>query len=80
MWNRLKHKNIVPLLGITSSPLQFVSDWMPGGDMREYIKKHPDADRLGLVRVPPVAFNSTLTSAGSYVMLPKAFVSFTRAT
>jgi serine/threonine protein kinase len=80
VWSRLKHKNIVPLLGITSSPLQIVSDWMPGGDMREYIKKHPDADRLSLVHVPPVAFDSTLISAASYVMLPKAFSSSTRAT
>jgi hypothetical protein len=48
--------------------------------MREYIKRHPDADRLGLVRVLPVTFDPTLISAASYVMLPKAFVSFTRAT
>jgi serine/threonine protein kinase len=80
VWNRLKHKNIVPLLGITPSPLQLVSDWMPGGDLREYIKKYPDADRFGLVGVPPVAFDPTLIPVASYVMLPKAFASSTRAT
>jgi serine/threonine protein kinase len=44
-----------------------------GGDLREYIKKHPDADRLGLVRVLPVTFDPPLIPAASYVMLPKAF-------
>jgi hypothetical protein len=48
--------------------------------MREYIKKHPDADRLGLVRVPAVAFDPALIPAASFVMLSKAFASSTRAT
>lgn len=49
MWKRLAHPNIVPLLGITSTPLQLISEWMPGGDLTEYIKKNPDVDRLDLV-------------------------------
>ena len=49
MWKHLKHQNIVPLLGITVTPFQLISDWMSGGDLTGYIKKHPDADRLGLV-------------------------------
>ena len=52
MWKRLIHPNIVPLLGMTSTPLQLVSEWVSGGDLTEYIKKHPGADRLSLVRVP----------------------------
>ena len=52
VWKRLEHQNIVPFLGITSSPLQLISEWMPGGDLMEYIKRHPDADSLGLVGVP----------------------------
>jgi len=56
IWKRLRHLNILPLLGVTISPLQLISDWMPGGDLSEYIKTHPDADRLGLVSSPPVAF------------------------
>ena len=39
------------LLGITSTPLQLISEWMLGGDLTEYIKKHPSANRLGLVGI-----------------------------
>ncbi|KAF9644868.1 kinase-like protein [Thelephora ganbajun] len=49
LWKRLEHKNIVPLLGITSTPLQLISGWMPGGDLTGYIKRYPDADRLSLL-------------------------------
>ena len=56
MWKRLVHPNILPLLGITITPLQLISTWMPGGDLTGYIKNHTDADRLGLVCGPHVAF------------------------
>ena len=56
MWKRLTHPNIVPLLGVTLVPPQLISEWMSGGDLRDYIRKNPDANRLGLVGVPPVAF------------------------
>ena len=49
MWKRLEHQNIVPFLGITLTPLQLVSEWMPGGTLAEYIKKNPGTDRLVLV-------------------------------
>ena len=58
MWKRLNHPNIVPLLGITVSPFQLVSDWMSGGDLPEYLEKHSDADRLGLVGFHSVTFTS----------------------
>lgn len=61
MWKRLEHQNIVPLLGVTSTPLQLISEWMPGGDLTGYIKKYPGADRPGLVRVSAVVFDLTLT-------------------
>jgi len=54
MWKRLTHPNILPLLGITITPLQLVSNWMPGGDLPGYIEKRSDADRLKLVGVSPV--------------------------
>ena len=79
MWKHLEHKNIVRLLGITSAPLQLISEWMPGGSIVEYIKKHPDADRLGLVGVPLVMFDPTLTPATSYLMPLVAFITSTRA-
>ena len=80
MWKRLEHQNIVPLLGITSAPPQLISDWMPGGDLTEYIEKHPDADRIGLVGVPPVVSSPTLTPATSYPISLKALTFSTLAT
>ena len=49
MWKHLAHPNIVPLFGITPVPLQLISEWIPGGDLTEYVKNHPETDRLGLV-------------------------------
>ena len=77
MWKRLEHRNIVPLLGITSTPLQLISEWMPGGDLTEYIRKYPRADRLGLASTPAVVFDPTLTPATSYLMLLGVFTFFT---
>ena len=54
MWKYLTHPNILPLLGVTLTPFQLISSWMPGGNLSTYIKKNPDADRIGLVRAPPV--------------------------
>ena len=60
-WRYLEHPNIVPLLGVTIDPLQLISDWMPGGDLTEYIMNNPDADRLKLVGVPSTALYDELT-------------------
>jgi len=49
VWKRLEHPNVVPLLGVTTAPLQLVSVWMPGGELLEYIERNPSADRLSLV-------------------------------
>jgi len=61
VWKRLAHQNIVPLLGITPTPLQLISEWIPGGVLSEHIRRHPDVDRLGLVGVLSAVFCSTLT-------------------
>ena len=53
MWKRLDHKNIVPLLSITTTPLQLISEWMPGGGLKDYIETHPNTNLLGLVGVLP---------------------------
>ena len=79
MWKRLKHRNIVPLLGITSNPLQLISEWMPGGNLTEYIKKYPRADRLSLASIPAVVFDPTLTPATSYLMSLGVFTFSTSA-
>jgi len=45
----LAHPNIVPIVGVTVESLDLISDWVPGGDLLEYIVKHPDTDRLPLL-------------------------------
>lgn len=55
------HPNIVPLLGITVSPFQFVSVWMIGGELSEYIGEHPYANRLGLVGFRCTALGDAFT-------------------
>ena len=34
-----------PLFGITAGPSEFISDWVPGGDLAGYLTKPPDANR-----------------------------------
>ena len=80
MWKRLKHQNITPLLGITPVPLQLISEWMPGGDLTDYIKKHPGVDRLGLVGGSPTVFDPTFTPVASYLVSLEAFTFSTPAT
>ena len=52
VWKHLTHPNVLPLLGITVTPFQLISKWMSGGDLPDYLKKNPDADRFGLVSIP----------------------------
>lgn len=61
VWKHSAHPNIVPLLGVTVDPLQLISAWMPGGNLMEHIKSHPDADRLTLVNIPSLVLCDKLT-------------------
>ena len=61
MWRHLKHPNILPLLGVTITPFQLISDWMSGGDLLRYVEKNPNVDRLKLVGVPFATFTHILT-------------------
>jgi len=54
VWKNLAHPNVVPLLGVTTDPIQLVSGWMPDVDLTEYITNYPDADRFSLVGVPSI--------------------------
>lgn len=54
MRKNLTHPNVSPLLGVTIALLQFISNWISGGELRGYIQRNPNADRLRLVGVPPV--------------------------
>jgi len=51
MWKALHHPNVLELIGVTMSETQFamVSDWMLNGNINEFVKAHPGADRLELV-------------------------------
>ena len=53
MWKRMRHPNVVPFIGITQNPLQFVSEWMPNGTLTEYVNQYPSANRIGLVSLTP---------------------------
>ena len=58
VWKHLRHPNIVPLLGVTITPPQLISDWMPGGDLLENAKR-PGANRrslVGVVSIGPIAY------------------------
>ena len=51
MWKFLQHPNVLPLIGVTMSENRFAmaSDWMVNGTIRDFVKVHPNVDRLGLV-------------------------------
>ncbi|KDQ49542.1 hypothetical protein JAAARDRAFT_63657 [Jaapia argillacea MUCL 33604] len=59
VWHFLKHENLVPFLGVSSTiplfpkaseaPLCLVSEWMPHGTVSEYIVNHPSVSRLKLL-------------------------------
>jgi len=76
MWKHLSHPNILPLLGITITPLQLISEWMPGGDLPGYIEERSDADRLRLVSAPGCGY-PTLTSVARYLTPLRGFATST---
>ena len=51
MWSAFRHPNVLPLLGVTMTGPRFamVSQWMANGNINEFVKVHPEADRLELV-------------------------------
>ena len=49
MWKHLRHQNTVAFIGVTQDPLQFVSEWMPNGNLTQYLGKNPGANRVNLV-------------------------------
>jgi len=52
-WKHLRHPNILPLLGVTVSGCRFamVSEWMPNGNINEFVAKDQHVNRTVLVRV-----------------------------
>ena len=50
-WKILRHPNILPLIGVMMSETHFamISDWMVDGNINDFVKAHPDVNRLALV-------------------------------
>jgi serine/threonine protein kinase len=61
-WKTLWHPNILSLIGVMMSETQFamVSDWMGNGNLSDFVKAHPDVNRLELVRFMLMALLSSL--------------------
>lgn len=53
-WKHLRHPNILPLLGVTVNEhrIALVSEWMENGNINQFIRKDPHANRPMLVRHP----------------------------
>jgi serine/threonine protein kinase len=52
IWASLTHPNVLPLLGYISSQgatFAFISEWMENGTVRDFLKTHPDTDRMKMV-------------------------------
>ena len=50
MWKTLQHPNVLPLLGVmVGTQLAMVSEWMMNGNINEFVRAHPDVNRLELV-------------------------------
>ena len=55
LWKRLRHPNVLQLLGVTTNGGRFamVSEWMTNGTINEYVKTHKSANRFELVGFVP---------------------------
>jgi len=51
VWKALRHPNVLPLIGVSMSETRFtmISDWMADGNINNFVKAYPDANRLELV-------------------------------
>ncbi|KAG9100251.1 hypothetical protein FRC06_004355 [Ceratobasidium sp. 370] len=49
-WSKLRHPNILELIGLSTfrGQISIVSSWMENGTLPEYVSKHPEADRFQL--------------------------------
>ncbi|CUA74352.1 Protein-tyrosine kinase 2-beta [Rhizoctonia solani] len=49
-WAKCQHPNVLPLLGMVEfrDQIAMVSPWMKNGDLRSYLRQHPEADRCQL--------------------------------
>ena len=62
MWKFLQHPNVLPLIGVTISKtlLAMTSNWMPNGNINDFVKSYPEVNRLDLVGSQPKIQTSSL--------------------
>ena len=86
VWKRLQHPNIVTFLGVPSKvpPFEIVCEWMENDRITEYVRKNPEADRVGLVSrsgsTVAIPFECLSTKLRSCGMWRTAFTTSTRPT
>ena len=58
IWSKTRHENVQELLGIVTfeGQIGMVSDWMPNGNLQQYIQKNPSVERYPLVCVDHFAW------------------------
>ena len=80
MWKHLNHPNIVPFKGITFDPLQLVSEWVPGGELREYVTNNSQTNPIDLVSPTSSRPQQSPHPVLSCSVLPTVSVTFTHVT
>lgn len=53
LWGKLSHPNLLPFYGQFRfhAQLSFVSPWLKNGNINDYLRTNPQADRVRLVRI-----------------------------
>jgi len=69
-WKTLRHPNILPFIGVMMSDTQFamVSEWMVNGNINQFVKAHPDANRLELVGSFILIWSLTIFASSSLMV------------
>jgi len=75
-WRWLRHKNILPFVGITPPPISTVSPWMENGTIVGFVKAHPKQNPFSLVGFLCFILGNT-DQWHSLLMRPVAYNTFT---
>ena len=71
MWKALQHPNVLPLIGammqMSEGHFAMISEWMVNGNIGDFVKAHPDVNRITLVslRFESPYFRSVYSSKNS---------------